>query len=156
MSSAIRPYYADDALTLFRDTTSSFTAAGLTATNYVFCGADSWTIAIPQSLTSTTALTIQGNNSNPLEQISSSTTSTTNFYYSQNPLLNQPSMAKKIRRSYNNSFTANWVDIATINAGVSLRSLDNLPVRYIRIKGDGLTGAGWLAHVWTASMTEVA
>ena len=149
---SFRLLYEDDVLALRRDTTSSFTAAGLTATNFVFVGAPNWTIMLTPSLSSAGIsgnITVQGNNTNLIDR------SISGLYWSVNPLLKQGSGQQGgFHQNYNPSFKSNWNDIATLSAGYTVLSISNIPVRYIRLQGLALTAANFAAYVWTDGMSQ--
>lgn len=145
-----RPLYQEDAIVFKWD--SSLTTDSVTATNYHYCGANSWTLAIPSTAGISGNITIQGNNANPLDR------SQTGVRYTVNPLLMQPSMGypRGVLNQIGNSptFTANWVNVATINSGVQFRSINDVPMRYIRLSGDALTAANFSCFMWTDSCVQ--
>jgi aryl-phospho-beta-D-glucosidase BglC (GH1 family) len=140
MSSTLRTIYKDQAITLQRDTTSSMTAAGLTASNFVYCGASNWTLTLASGTTAASNLTVQTNSSNLIAA------SITGLDWNGNPV------SGLMQTKYNPSFTANWVDLAVLSSGYNLISITNIPCRYIRLSGVALSNTGCYAFLWTETM----
>jgi hypothetical protein len=144
MSSTYRPIYEDQAVILKRDTTSSLTAAGLTATNFVWCGASNWTITLALGATALSDITVQTNSSNLISA------GATGINWNDNKQIN----GRTLPVGYNPSFTANWIDLAVLSSGYNMISITNIPCRYIRLSGVALTGAGCFAYLWTEAMSQ--
>jgi len=146
MSSTFRPIYQDDAVILKRDTTSSMTAAGLTASNFVWCGASNWTLTLAGGTTALSDITIQTNSSN---LISAGATG-----IDWNDHISMPESGRSIPVGYNPSFTANWVDLAVLSSGYNMITISNIPCRYIRLSSVALTSADCYAFLWTDAMSQ--
>lgn len=146
MPGTFRPIYEDAAIILARDTTSSMTAAGLTATNFVFCGASNWTLTLASGTTALSNITVQTNNSNLISA------GATGINWDSNPSIGNSGRA--IKTGYNPSFTAHWVDLAVLSSGYNMISVSNIPCRYIRLSGVALTAATCYAYLWTDAMSQ--
>jgi hypothetical protein len=144
--STFRPIYQDDAVVLARDTTSSMTAAGLTATNYTYCGTSNWTITLAGGTTALSNITLQTNSSNLYDS------GGTGINWDSNIQINQSGRAIPAR--INPSFTANWVDLAVLSSGYNMISITNIPCRFIRLSGIALTASSFSAFLWTDSMSQ--
>lgn len=140
MPSTFRPIYEDQAVILKLD--SSLTAAGLTATNFVWCGASNWTLTLASGATAASDLTIQTNSSNFIAE------SITGINW------NGQSVSGLTPSSYNSSFTANWIDLAVLSSGYNMISITNIPCRYIRLSGTALSSTGCYAYLWTDTMLQ--
>lgn len=116
----------DDSISLTRDPAVSAEAVSITATTYRAVVGGSFTIQIPNSITAGT-LTIQGNNSNPWLK---------NSFNGRNGTgVPDP------------SFSSNWQSISTMTN--NFIAISNIPVRWVRLSGAGVTGAGFVAYIWT-------
>jgi hypothetical protein len=145
MSAAYRPIQADDSIILKWDKSITATEGiSVTATNFTWAGGSNFTIQLPLSLSAHGGLDIQANNSNFID---SNLTGLNSYTY--NPAFNQPSMGKNKGRAVNPSFSGNWVTIASINNGIAFRSINNVPVRFIRLIGAGLTANGICGYFWS-------
>ncbi len=140
-----RPIQADDSIVLRWDKSVSATEGiSVTASNFTWAGGANFSIQLPLSLSAHGGLSIQANNSN----YRASSLAGTNFY-KFNPAFYQPSWGKNKGRAVNPSFTGNWITIATIDNNIAFRSINNVPVRFIRLLGAGLTAAGMVAYFWS-------
>jgi hypothetical protein len=146
MPSTFRPIYQDDAVTLVRDTNSSFTAAGLTATNYIYCGSSNWTLTLAGGTTALSNITIQTNSSNLYDS------SGTGINWDSN--IQIPQSGRSVTARINPSFTANWVDLAVLSSGYNMITISNIPCRYIRLSGVALTSTDCYAFLWTDAMSQ--
>ncbi len=140
-----RPISQDESIALRWDKSISATEGiSVTATNFTWAGGSDFSIQLPLSLSAHGGIDIQANNSNFID---SNLTGTNNYTY--NPAFNQPSWGKNKGRAINPSFSGNWITIATIANGVAFKSINNVPVRYIRLLGAGLTAEGMVAYFWS-------
>ena len=139
-----RPIAQDESIALLWDTTITATeGASVVATNRTWAGGSNFSIQIPLSLSAHGGLDIQANNSHYVDNGLSGS-----MQYTYNPAFAQPTWGK-YKRAVNPSFSGNWVTIAQINNGVAFRSINNVPVRWIRLLGAGLTAAGFAAYFWS-------
>jgi len=128
--SGMRVIYDEDKVSVTANpSVTAFEGASVTATTFLQPGGLSFTITIPATLTSTSAMQVQVNNLNPL---------ITQFH--QTPGLNQDLI--------NPSFTAGWTSLGIIPAVASTTAFANAPYRWVRINGLGTTGA-FEAFFWT-------
>lgn len=147
--STYRPIQKDESIILKWDQSLSATEGiSVTASNFTWAGGSNFSIQLPLSLSAHGGLDIQANNSNFIDSALTGT-----FKYVYNPAFNQPGIAGKTR-AQNPSFPGNWVTIATINNGIAFRSINNVPVRFIRLLGAGLTADGMAAYFWSDINSE--
>lgn len=79
---------------------------------------------------------------------------TGNIAYTVNPLFDQPQLATYNLIGQNPGFTGNWASISSIADGTTFWYGNIIPVRYARLRGAGLTAAGFQAFIWTTETMQ--
>lgn len=162
MGGTYRPIYDNEAVALQWDQSSPWygllgsATTSISATNFQsIAGASFWSIQLPGSLQGAGSgligtLTVQINNSNPIQNAA-----TSGIPWTTNPLLNQPSMGKRNVLNLNTAFTANWVNVGTVNGFTNPISGFNLAARYVRVSGGGVSALvnNNVVLVWSDGMS---